>query len=134
MTWFRLLVVFGLLVFNGSEWRTSATAGGEEKKIEEVSAKEIEVNGKELEGQRRAMTCSFVEVKNVWVDLLLKDSDYVGVFVRDSKGELFQYGFADKAKFGKQLLNMKRGDKMRLIGKIKQVDVKFGFMIEDIQK
>src|SRR5262249_42092051 len=63
-----------------------------------VTAKEIETFGGELLGQRCAMDGTFVEVDNGWVELLLQDRRYVGVFMEDSRGKLFQYAFADKSK------------------------------------
>lgn len=103
-------------------------------KIEETTAKEIEVYGKELEGKQRMITGKFVQVSNTWVELLLKDDSYVGFYVTDGKGALFQYSYAKKDKFGKLLLDLNRNDKLQISGRIQKVDICYSLMIEEIKK
>jgi len=84
----------------------------------EVTAKEIETFGKELVDKRREMVCKFINVSDTWVRQLMKDDRLVGFTVKDRKGDFFQYVFADKEKYGRDLVKMERGTSLRLIGTI----------------
>ena len=112
----------------------SSGTGTKRENVEEVTAKRIEVFGDKLNGERRAMSCTLVRVTNTWVDILLKDSSYVGVYVKDMEGNHFQYGFAKKDKFGEELLKMKSGDRMRIIGTIQKVGFEYGIIIDAIER
>jgi hypothetical protein len=112
----------------------SSGTGTKRENVEEVTAKRIEVFGDKLNGERRAMSCTLVRVTNTWVDILLKDSSYVGVYVKDMEGGHFQYGFAKKDKFGEELLKMKSGDRMRIIGTIQKVGFEYGIIIDAIER
>jgi hypothetical protein len=105
-----------------------------ESKDAVVTAKEIETFGNEMQGQRREMACKFSQVSDTWVQLLLRDNRFVGVMVEDSNGDLFQYAFASKEKYGRELIKMKRGDSLRLVGKVQKVGSTYVFMIEEIRK
>ncbi len=101
---------------------------------EGVTAKEIEIFGKDLQGKKVQMTATFFEVNDTWVRLILNDDRFVGLFVNDSKGDLFQFAFASKEKYGRTLLQMKRGDKMLLTGTVRSVDGRYVLLVDDIQR
>lgn len=100
----------------------------------EVTAKEIETFGEKLTGQRCELVCKFRDVSDTWVKLLLNDDSYVGIFVTDSKGVYFQYAFADKEKYARQLIQMKKNEPLRLIGKVEAVGSKYVLMVEEIRQ
>jgi len=102
--------------------------------IRTVTAKEIETFGGDIVGQRRQMACRFIEVSDTWVRLLLRDDRYVGLMVTDEKGTIFQYSFAKKDKYGKELVDLKAGTGMRLIGTIAIVDATYVFLVEEIRR
>jgi len=64
----------------------------------------------------------------------LGDNRFVGFHVRDSNYALFQFVFANKEKYGRALLQMKTGDRLRLIGKVQRVQSTCVFMVEEIRK
>ncbi|MFM7168504.1 MAG: hypothetical protein ACKO3T_24945, partial [Planctomycetaceae bacterium] len=99
---------------------------------EGVTAKEIETFGKDFQGKKIQMTATLSEVSDLWVKLKLKDDRFVGLFVEDSKGDLFQYAFATKEKYGRTLLQMKKGDRMLLTGTVRSVDGTYVLLVETI--
>ena len=100
--------------------------------IPTVTAKEIETFGGDLVGQRRQMACRFNEVSDAWVRILLNDNRYVGLLVTDEKGTFFQYCFAKKDKYGKELVDLKVGTGMRLIGAVARVKTEYVFLVDEI--
>lgn len=101
---------------------------------EGVTAKEIETFGKDLQGKKVQMTATLSVVSDTWVKLKLKDDRFVGLFVKDSKGDPFQYAFASKEKYGRTLLQMKEGDKMLLTGTVRSVGGTYVLLVDDIQR
>ena len=99
-----------------------------------VTAKEIETFGKNLQGKVVQMTATLCEVSDTWVRLKLEDDRAVGLYVWDSKGDLFQYAFASKEKYGRALLQLKKGDKMLLTGTVRSVDETYVLMVHNIQR
>lgn len=100
----------------------------------EVTSKEIETFGNELLGKLVEIACKFSEVSDVWVRNLLRDDRFVGIMVDDSDNNYFQYVFANKKKYGRTLLQMKKGDRLRLIGKVQRVEDRYVFMVEEIRR
>jgi len=100
--------------------------------IKTATVKEIETFGNDMLGQHVQMMCEFREVSNTWVRLLLRDESYIGFDVRDVNGDLFQFAFASKATYGRDLLKLKRGDRIRLIGEIKRVENEFVLIADEI--
>ena len=100
---------------------TSLVAQEKKDKTEAVTAKEIETFGKNLIDKRCQIDCKFVKVSDSWVNLLLKDDKFVGIYLEDSKGVYFQFAFANKEKYGRDFLKMDMGEKLRLIGTVKEV-------------
>ncbi|QJX00303.1 hypothetical protein FTUN_7928 [Frigoriglobus tundricola] len=86
----------------------------------DVTGAEIETFGAELVGKPCVMTCRFHSVSDIWVRLLLRDESYVGFFVTDSKGDLFQWVFASKERHGRKLIAMRRGNGLKLVGRVKR--------------
>ncbi len=120
--------------------KAGSGAGGKENQPvgKDVTAKEIETFGKELVGKPCVMRCKFQMVSDTWVRNLLRDDRFVGFFVIDSKGEQFQFVFADKEKHGRKLIAMNRGENLLLIGKVQTVESSvrtkyYAFMVEEIQ-
>ena len=64
----------------------------------------------------------------------MHDNRFVGVIVYDSNDVFFQYVFANKEKYGRALLQMKKGDLLRLIGKVQKVEDIYVFMVEEIRR
>lgn len=100
--------------------------------VRAVTTKEIETFGDTLTEQRLQMRGTFSEVSDTWVRLLLRDDRYVGFFIHDSKGELFQYAFANKEKYAHALLSLTRGDPILLMGSVAKVDSRFVFIADQI--
>jgi uncharacterized FlaG/YvyC family protein len=109
------------------EEQTSNKAG-----LKTTNAKEIDTFGEDMLGQTVQMMCTFIEVNNIHVRYSIKDDDYVGFVIDDENGVSFHHLVADKAKYGRDLLKLKRGAKMRLVGKIKQVGRLYYFFVEQI--
>lgn len=122
------LSVASLIAVVGLASNADDTAKGKE-----VTAKEIETFGSELLGKKCQMDCTFREVSNTWVKLWLEDESIVGVFVDDARDELFQYVFADRAKFGRALLKLKKGDRIRIVGSIRKVKSNYVLMAEEME-
>lgn len=101
---------------------------------EGVTAKEIQTFGEELQGEKVKMTATLHELDDQWVRLKLKDDRFVGFFVHDSKGDLFQYAFASKEKYGRTLLQMSRGEPMLLTGTVRSVGGTYVLLVDDIQR
>ena len=125
-----LFIMVGLLIIT-----TKSAPGGDDKKQgENVTAKEIETFGNELQGKHVQMTAKFVEVSDTWVKLKLKDNSFVGLWVKDSNGDLFQFAFASKEKYGRTLLQMKKGADMRLTGTVRSIGGTYVFLVDEIQR
>jgi ribosomal protein L37AE/L43A len=110
------------------------TFGNDKKQGENVTAKEIETFGNELQGKHVQMTAKFVEVSDTWVRLKLKDNSFVGLYFKDSNGDLFQFAFASKEKYGRTLLQMKKGADMRLTGTVRSIGGTYVFLVDEIQR
>jgi ribosomal protein L37AE/L43A len=125
-----LFIMVGLLIIT-----TKSAPGGDDKKQgENVTAKEIETFGNELQGKHVQMTAKFVEVSDTWVRLKLKDNSFVGLYFKDSNGDLFQFAFASKEKYGRTLLQMKKGADMRLTGTVRSIGGTYVFLVDEIQR
>jgi hypothetical protein len=128
------ILITALMLLASASVPTNLAAGQKKDKGQEVTAKEIEIFGKDLLGKRCHMNCKFEEVSDTWVKLLLRDESFVGIYVRDSKDTLFQYAFANKKKYGRDLLKMTKGDRLCLIGTVESVESTYVFMVEEIEK
>jgi hypothetical protein len=106
-----------------------------ESEIPKITSKEIETFGNDMLGKQVQMICRFGELDNTWVRLFLgpinSDRD-VGFSVYDQKGDLFQYAFADKAKYGRALLNLKQGQEIRIVGGILKVEDRYFLLASEI--
>jgi hypothetical protein len=102
--------------------------------IPSVTAKQIETFGGDLIGQRRQMACEFREISDAWVRQLLRDDSYVGLMVVDGKGTFFQYAFAKKDRYGKELVDLKRGTPIRLLGTVAKVGTRYVFLVDEIRR
>jgi hypothetical protein len=121
--WLILLVVVACVSFSTKVAQAQGT---------NVTAKEIEIFGNDLQGKSIEMIAKFDEVSDTFVRLMLKDNNFVGFRVIDSKGNLFQFAFANKEKYGRTLLQMKNGDDMRLTGRVREIDTQYVFLVETI--
>jgi hypothetical protein len=54
--------------------------------------------------------------------------------VEDSQGTFFQYAFAIKAKYGRDLVEMKKDVVVRLVGTINRVGSTFVFLVDEIRR
>jgi len=104
--------------------------------IQTTTEKEIETSGRDLTGHRLQMEGTFRRVDNSAVGTFLgNDPDYVGLSVHDKNGDLVQYVFASKAKYGGDLLKLKYGDKIRLTGFVRYLGGPgglFGFFADEV--
>ena len=111
----------------------------------EVTAKEIESVGSALEGKGVVMVATFFEVDDLWapsIEDVLKDDTWakamkfnrlVGFTVIDRTGDPFVSAFASKEKYGRILLQMKQGKKIRLSGRVKSGPGGNVLLVVDIQ-
>jgi hypothetical protein len=98
-----------------------------------VTPKEIETFGEDLLRQPCQMVCVFLKLDDTWVRLLLADDRYVGIYLEDSNGQLFQYAFAKKDAYGRKLLNLARGTEVLLTGNIRRINDTFAFFADEIE-
>jgi hypothetical protein len=84
--------------------------------------------------QRRELAGKFVGVEDTWVRIWGLGEGYAGVFVRDRRGNLFQFAFADKAQHGRELLAFGKGEPIRLVGTVRQVEERYVLMVEEVRR
>jgi hypothetical protein len=102
----------------------------------ETSADEIQTFGRDMLGQRRELAGRFSSVHDTWVRLWGLGEGYVGVSILDRRGNLFQFAFADKAQHGRELLAFRKGEPIRLVGTVRQVEERerYVLMVEEVRR
>ena len=112
-----------------------------EKRVIKVTAKDLETSGKKFDNQTVVMDGTFIEINYYWVqhlnDIKFIGRGFIGFRIQDSTGEEFDFAFADKEKWERQLSQMKKGEKRQFIGKVKNVNLLGDtccLFIEDVQR
>jgi hypothetical protein len=114
-------------------------AAAAEAAIPVVSAKELETVGERFDKKTVKMPgCTFVEVDNFWVNAMpgvtvsanglvsmidrREHEKWIGLNVRDSKGDFYNYAFASKQAYADMLLKLKEGQPLNLRGVVIELD------------
>lgn len=99
-----------------------------------ITAKELEVYGRDMIFETKEMPCTFVKIYNSKLKSANLDQILVGFWVRDRNGDLFTECYANKSTHAEQLLSLKEGTPLFLKGDVIEILGNTSLAVTDISE